>query len=150
MIHEPISINDSPQPRTQASGHGTRQERRWVARIGTPGRAAGLEPSRPNRRRRVEELIGRAAPIPTVKTPRGCSTISVDFHGGEGSREFALGMREFRVVTRFVRRPRRPCVCLLARSYLQAGGYGFSERSSPRFSRDTRRRRSSKLAKSGR
>jgi hypothetical protein len=42
------------------------------------------------------------------------------------TREFALGMRQLRVV-RDQSGAETPCVCLLARSYLETGGQGFNE-----------------------
>ena len=130
MTPEPTSIDDSPAgpPAPDAGQQLWHEAGAALGHAHRDTRPRGrTRTAPPNRRRRVQELIGRAA---------------ADFHRENAAwvldnfrlilgtekevREFALGMRELRVV-RDPSGAETPLVCLLARRYLEAGGYGFNE-----------------------
>jgi len=129
MTNEPISIDDSPagtapdacQQQWHEAGAALGHEHQDTRPRGRTRTAP------PNRRRRVQELIGRAAADPQRENAAWVLDNFRLILGTEKEvREFALGMRELPVV-RDPSGAETPCVSLLARKYLQAGGYGFSE-----------------------
>src|SRR5580704_14800721 len=128
MINHPISINDSPQEDLHPD------MRPWHAAGAALGRQHGItkprgarKPHRTDRRRRVEELLARAASEPHAENAAWLlDNFRLIFTAEKSSRDFALGLKGFRTVTD-PSGAEMPRVCLVARSYLQAGGYGFQE-----------------------
>ena len=85
------------------------------------------KPPRTNRRRRVEELLARAAAAPHAENAAWVlDNFRLIFTAEKSSRDFSLGLKGFRTVTD-PSGADSPRVCLVARSYLQACGYGFQE-----------------------
>ena len=128
MINQPISINDSPQEDLHPD------MRPWHEAGAALGRQHGItkprgarKPSRTDRRRRVEALLARAVAEPHRENAAWVlDNFRSIFTAEKSSRDFSLGLRGFRTVTDSSG-AEMPRVCLVARSYLQAGGYGFRE-----------------------
>src|SRR5580700_8088801 len=128
MINQPISINDSPQEDLHPD---TRPWREAGAALGrqhgiTKPRAA-RKPPRIDRRRRVEALLARAVAQPQPENAAWVlDNFRLIFTAEKSSRDFSRGLKGFRTVTDQSGAD-MPRVCLVARTYLQAGGYGFQE-----------------------
>jgi hypothetical protein len=128
MIHEPIIATDPPPATADAS------QRQWHEAGAALGRAHGdtrprgrTRTAQPNRRSRVQDLIARATALPERDNARWVlDNFRLILGAEKETREFALGMRQLRVV-RDQSGAETPCVCLLARSYLETGGQGFNE-----------------------
>ncbi len=130
MTHEPlISIDESPAGNGVDAGQPQWHEA-GVA-LGTAHRdtrpRGRTRTAPPNRRRRVQELIDRAASLAQRdKAKWVLDNFRLILSAEKEVREFALGIREFPVV-RDSSGAETPRVGLVARTYLQTGDYGFSE-----------------------
>src|ERR1700733_11311162 len=128
MINQPISINDSPQEDLHPDLLP------WHEAGAALGRRRGItkphaarKPARAHRRRRVEELIARAAAKPQPENAAWVlDNFRLIFTAEKSSRDFSLGLKGFRTVTD-QSGAEMPRDCLLARTYVQASGYGFKE-----------------------
>ena len=125
----PISIDDSPsgtavdagQLQWQEAGVALGKAHRDIRPRGRTRTAP------PNRRRRVKDLIDRAAALAERdKAKWVLDNFRLILSAEKEAREFPLGIRELPVV-RDPSGAETPRVCLVARSYLQNGDYGFSE-----------------------
>src|SRR5450432_622316 len=134
MKHESISIDDAPRGDSDADLRKCREAGRALGRTHRDTRPSGqTKANPPNRRRRVQDLIARAA----ADSKRENAAWLLDnfrliFGAEKEAREFAFGLREFPVVID-PSGAATPRVCLLARGYLQAGGYDFREQDSAAF-----------------
>jgi len=134
MKHELISTDDltptGESPRSDSDAD-LRQWREAGAALGRTHRdtrpRGGTRSKPPNRRRRAQDLIARAAADSQGENAAWVlDNFRLIFGTEKEAREFALGLREFPIVIDQTG-PGTPRVCLLARAYLQATGYGFSE-----------------------
>ena len=151
MINQPISINDSPQEDLHPD------LRPWHEAGAALGRQHGItkprgarKPHRTDRRRRVEQLLARAAAQPQPENAAWVlDNFRLIFTAEKSSRDFSLGLKGFRAVTD-PSGAEMPRVCVVARSYLQAGGYGFQETELVAFLEGIRNKPSLTWVKSGR
>jgi len=128
MIHEPMTITN-PSPATADAG---------LSRWREAGAAAGLAHREtrphgrtrvavPDRRARVNELIARAAARSQAENSAWVLDNFRLILGAEKEvRKFAVGMRELRVIAD-PSGAETPRAVLVARNYLETGGYNFSE-----------------------
>jgi cyclic beta-1,2-glucan synthetase len=129
MTLEPITIDDSP-----AGNVADADQQQWHEAGAALGRAhretmprGRARSTPPNRRRRVKDLIDRAAShAERDKAKWVLDNFRLILSAEKEGREFALTARQLRVV-RDPSGAETPVVCLVARSYLQAGGYALSE-----------------------
>jgi cyclic beta-1,2-glucan synthetase len=128
MRYETTYIDDLPRGASDA------EQQQWHEAGLALGRSHGDTKKRrrragaaPNRRRRVQKLINRVAADPQLENAAWVlDNFRLIFGTEKEVRTFTQGLREFPVVPG-VSGAETPRVCLVARSYLEAGSHGFSE-----------------------
>jgi cyclic beta-1,2-glucan synthetase len=128
MKHETISIDQTPLGDSVADLQECREAGVALGRSHRDTRPYGPAKSTPpDRRRRVEDLIARAAAASQEENAAWVlDNFRLIFGTEKESREFAFGLRDYPVVID-ASGAAAPRVCLLARTYLKASGDGFSE-----------------------
>src|SRR5436309_15151163 len=126
MKHESMLIDELPREHCHAD---PRQWRETGAALGRTHRDArphgGKKTAPPNRRRRVQGLIARAAADSNGENAAWVlDNFRLIFGTEKEVREFAFGLREFPVIVDSSGAA-TPRVCLLARAYLEACEYDF-------------------------
>jgi len=127
MKQEYVLIHDVPQEEAGADLAEWRGRGRDLALAHAESRPRGRRRgAAPDRRRLVRELVARAVQSHSEEARWVLDNYRLIFTAEKAVREFAFGLRDART-TRDEAGAETPRVLLLARSYLSAGAFGYSE-----------------------
>jgi cyclic beta-1,2-glucan synthetase len=127
MTREPNTIEEMPRQAAEETLRQYREQGAALARAhGEPKTRGHARATRANRRRLVRDLIDRVAAAPQQENAAWVlDNFRLILGAEKGSREFMAGLRRCRVIAD--QHGEAPLVCLVAKGYLEAGGYNFRE-----------------------